>query len=733
MAYKVLLVGAQTHEQTPQIAVYSLDSIGRITGKIAVVIDGQLSISSKHGDVVALGPDVENVADLDTSGLVTLRLADQLAVWDKTGEILIPGPWWRRWLGFYTCLSGTVQKCFPWFRDLRALRANALGLRPIIFPERCEPLCNAVVEVWEYTTCCWPFPLIEVPRLIDTLASLLAAQPIMFPVPPLPGPGPVEASLVSRVDAALGAGKLAHTFVPSSVLAAHLATLRDLTAQDAVTYIDAYPVLWPFCCHGSAAQLGETVANPDGSFSYCYWHYPFFRLNCRTSYFYKVKQLISGIWTYVYDGAAAHQYFTADEVAALHTQTGQTCYQPPVLPGNDYIALQAIGSTNTYDLNSHWNGASGGLDQTQVGDVAMAPLAPDAGLELGNGAPWATTLALLLNLDPVLQFAAPSPTYYRLSVVQADASGKPMSGATLIPLTTSVSWLYFDTSTNPVSIASQNLGPVNIGTAQNVYKIPYPGGGNPAWLGNQFHQVLDTTVLPNVIAGGPGVGNGQFLLVLEVFDAGGKRLVSTTSTSLAPSDTKGTFNFVRLLDLTTTADVPFNSLTHILWVDNRKVVGKIEYFMDSAGTQICQSYKEDGASPFYVGFQAYHAVMCDVAPSPKPSNSFMSSFSVSWQEGLGGTSGSLASGGDTNWGSQCTLSIANAVSTATPPSASPPFTVPVVTFGAMLGEDSTTTPPTPLTSCSFAITLSALPKHTNGGGTVLAYEANDVAAVALSD
>lgn len=728
MAYKVVFAGAQSHEQTPPIAVYSLDTLGRVTGKIAVSSDGELDIKRTKSGVVALGPDVEQAADLNPQGLVTLRLADQLPTWEKTGEIIIPSQWWRGWLGFVTCVSGKAFRCFP-FLELRSLRAIALGRQPIIFPERCEPLCNAIVEVWEQTTCCWPFPILEVPKLIANLASFLVENPIMFPVPPRPDPGPLDAALVSRVDAAFGTGGVANTFVPSTTLAVHLETLRSLSAQDAVTYFEAHPILWPFWCTGSSAMLGETALNPDGSFSFCYRYFPFFRINCRNSYFYKVKQLVNGSWVYVYDGSAAHQYFTADETANLYTWTGQTCFQPPPL-GNDYIALQAIGSTNTWALNSNWNGAIAGVDQTQTGDTQMATLIQDAGLVVGSGAPWATTLALLLNYDPALQTASPNPYYYRISVVQADASGGPRAGATVTPLMTPISWSYFDLSTNPVSTASQSLGPVTVNGNQGLYQIPYFGGGNPAWLGNQFHQFLDTTTLPNVIADGPGMGNGQFLLILEVFDSGGNRLVPEIATPTA-TDTKGTFNYIRMLDSTTNANVPFNSLTHVIWVDNRPVVGAIDYFMTSTGVQVCQFYKERADTPFYVGFQAYHAVMCDAADSPKPSNSFMSSFDLVWQEGLAGTSGTLASGDDTNWGVGCSVSVANAISTATPPTATPPFNVPAVTFGEMLGTDPVTQKP--LTSCSFALTLGVYPKHTNGSGTIWGYESIKTAALALSD
>jgi hypothetical protein len=255
--------------------------------------------------------------------------------------------------------------------------------------------------------------------------------------------------------------------VPSTTLATHLATLRSLSAQDAVTYIETYPILWPFWCTGSSALLGQTPVNPDGTFSFCYRFFPLFRFNCRNSYFYKIKQLINGVWTYVYDGSAAQQYFSADEAANLYTLIGQTCFQPPAL-GNDYIAFQAIGNTNTYDLNSNWLGATTsipvGVDLTQTGDTQLAPLTgtlgQDAGLgRSGPGAPWATTLNLLLNYDPSLQSADPSPYYYRFSIVQADSSGGPMAGATLIQLLTPVSWQYIDLSTAPPSTPSQTLGP----------------------------------------------------------------------------------------------------------------------------------------------------------------------------------------------------------------------------------------------------------------------------------
>jgi len=84
MSYKVVFVGAQANEQTPNVAVYSLDPLGRVKEKIAVASEGKLDLSRVEAAVIALAPDVANMVDLDPENLVTLRLADQLPVWNLT-------------------------------------------------------------------------------------------------------------------------------------------------------------------------------------------------------------------------------------------------------------------------------------------------------------------------------------------------------------------------------------------------------------------------------------------------------------------------------------------------------------------------------------------------------------------------------------------------------------------------------------------------------------------------
>jgi len=717
MNFKVTFAGAEAHEQTPNIALYAV-SAGKIGKKIATVEKGQITIEKDATGTVAFGPDVHDPSTLDPQSLLTVRLADQLPVWRNNNVVAIPAQWWRNWLSFLICLSGKASRCWPWLlmeEPLQTLKAFSLGRItpfPIPFP-RCTPLCNGVVEVWESTCCCWPIPIYQVPKVIANLGKFLAENPVMFPkLPPGPDPGPIDRGLERSVNRALAAGKVDTSFAPNTELAVHLQTLEGLSPQDALQYIQVNPSLWPFYCHCSSAKLGETPLNPDGTFSFCYWQFPFLLFNCHRSYFYKVKQFINGAWTYVYDGAAAHQYFNADQMANLSTLTGQTCHQQPPPPGNDIVALQAIGLTNTWDLNSHWNGADGAhKDLTQVGDYSLATPPADAGLLNPNGNPWGATLNFLLYFDPGME--ALGAYYYRMSVVQADGNGNPLNGAKPTPILNSVTWDYFQTVAGITSIVPENLGP----NASGLFRIPY--NADHEWLGDQFHQYLDTTTLPNGVSG-TGPGNGQYLVVVEIFDNAGNRLIPQAAAKTGPTDHQKAFNFIRLLtegSPGTTSNVPFAALTHMIWADNRQVVGEIDYFatkvngVETQGSQECQFLTAPGDGLFEVGFRAYHQVQGDTPypPAPHPTRTFMNNFELDWEEGLNGPSGVLASGGDVDQPS--TRNTGN------------PAESPGVSFSTLLGSQR---------ACAFAITLHVWCKHTNGITHLSQYDREVPAAVALS-
>jgi hypothetical protein len=205
---------------------------------------------------------------------------------------------------------------------------------------------------------------------------------------------------------------------------------------------------------------------------------------------------------------------------------------------------------------------------------------------------------------------------------------------------------------------------------------------------------------------------------VEIFDAGGNRLIPLSATASGPTDTPTGFNFYRLFTppgpSAVTAQVPFGALTHLIWVDNRDVMGSIDYFDSTSGTQECQFINvSDGSALFQVGYRAYHNVMCDPGPSPVPTNTFMASYEVSWEEGLAGPSGVLGSGADINQPNPAF---------PTCPVAAPDAVTPGTSFTTLLGGE---------TACSFAITLTVTAKHTTGSGPV--FNPRTIpAAVALS-
>jgi len=720
MLLTVKFVGAEPNEQTPNIALYSVDARGQAK-KIASLKDGKLDVGaeSKLGVNVTLGPDVADPSKLDPKLLVTLRVADQLPLWKKTQTLAIPPLWWRPWWPFTICLTGKVNKCFPFIIDrVPLLRSIAIGIEPRPW-EICWPVCNGVVEVWESTCCCFPFLPIYVPPFLEKLEAFLSENPVMFPAPSARGARQrLDRALAKKVDRAIATGKTDFRFTPNTELSEHLQAMKSMSTQDAAEYFQLHPVLWPFWCECSQSKLGETALNPDGTFAFCYEQYLFPIPFCFRSYFYKVKQMESGAWVYIYDGAAAHQYFNADQIANLSTFLGNACGSVPPPPGTDFVTLQQIGSTLSYNLHSNYEGVDGSNnDLTQTGAYTVAAPIPDnGGLVNANNAPWCKTLAFMLYFDPGME--ALGAYYYRMSYAPADANGNPVGPMQL--LQTPIAWWKFVTvivgGIPEIEIVPQTLGPNTVGTLNGLYQIPYNADAD--WLSAQFHQYFDTTTLNPTASGVPGPGNGRFLLAVEIFDSAGNRLVPA-GVGLGTGDKSSPFQFLRLMSASgpgSTANLPQAALTHLFWADNRPVVAEIDSFTLNGITssEQCQFLSGPSTAEFQVGYRAYHTVLSDPdPPNPLPPTTFMSSFDLSWERGLGGPTGTFDSGGDTDMPS---------TRASGPPQESP----------AANGLLSTLLPAGGPTACSFAITLNVYSKHTNGSGHFTDLDGSAVAAVALS-
>lgn len=738
MQLQIKFAGVQANEQTPDVALYSIDNRGQAT-KIAVLSDGGLHLkadSAKVGTLIALGPDVADPSTLDPKLLVTYKAATQLPLWEANQSIEIAAQFWRPWLPIHICLAGTVSKCYPWIIDkIGLLRSIALGKAPDFRPlERCVPICNGVVEIWESTCCCFPFLLEDVPILISKIQEVLAQNPLMFPTPPRQE-APASRSLRASVDKAIAAGKADLRYLPNTQLSQDLQVLQSSSASDAVTYFQNHPYLWPIWCNCSTAQLGETPLNPDGSFQYCYNQYLYFWPICGRSFFYKVKQLVGGAWQYIYDGSAANQYFSADETANLSTLLGNACgYVQPPAPGQDFVILQQIGGTLSYALHSNYGGVdASNNDLTQTGQYSVLPPPANGGLVNGNNAPWCKTPYFMLYFDPGME--ALGAYYYRLSVAPADLNGNPVGA--LQPIQNSIAWNQF-VVTWVGGIAEIDIVPVTLGpnsvinggnTVGGLFKIPYNADAD--WLSGQFHQYFDTTTLNATASGVPGPGNGRFLLVLEIFDINGNRLVPTGVTP-GSGDTAASYQYLRMLTASgpgSTANVPQAALTHLFWADNRHVVGEIDNFTLNSVSSIeqCQFLSGSASDSFQVGYRAYHAVLGDdgatppspATPNPLPPTSFMESYNLTWERGLNGPSGTFDSGGDIDVGSPLT-----------PAPPQPPHLSPAA--NGVLSNLLAPPPSPPPTACSFAIDLYVTSKHTDGSSHFDDLDYEVLAAVALS-
>ena len=201
----VTFVALKDGEQAPRFAVYQLDTAGRPVTKLGGYDGKVLKIDLADARSVALGPDVEDFKALPKESLASYRVAQKIELWRKQG-IVLPRDIWDRFHFHFACVTGTVRKCRPWFWDLlddirlkpmfelaqvARIKPITADLQPhILFPLRCQPLCDGIIEIYERECCCHH---IHIPILIDRLRDILDILPIPIPDPfpdPIPGLDP---------------------------------------------------------------------------------------------------------------------------------------------------------------------------------------------------------------------------------------------------------------------------------------------------------------------------------------------------------------------------------------------------------------------------------------------------------------------------------------------------------------------------------------------------------------
>ncbi len=720
----VRFVGIEEDEKAPEFAAYKINSAGRPIKKIGSYIGKKLTIEAAKSGAIALGPNVDDFETLPKESLASFRLEQNLEQWQKRGVIL-PQELWRRFHFLFTCVSGTVEKCRPWFWkvienvQLSPLleRAQLPRIKPItsdlemhrFFPHSCQPICDGIVEIYE-RRCCLPY--IHIPDLLDRLYELLDDLPIPIPDPipdpfpgpiprPQPDPPPFSARFLrnnaDRIKQKRTSVDL--TEIPSENLYRDYMELRTMSAESAQNYVIARPYLFPFICSSTPKKVGQTAIQPGGQFNFCYlnihyhpphpphWH-------CYTTYAYKVKQLINGVMTVVYDGVAAKQYFSANQPADIHTYNplALTCADgpgdPPPNDGNAFVMLEHVGSYGTFHHNF----------PAQTGVSQVGALDDDDGTYTTGYAPdcpWGGSLGLRLWFSPELQSIV---KYYRLKAVAVNDSGNPVGTPTV--LDSSVVWDKLVDDGSDVVRVAETLGPVNVGGENNLFNVPYWSSPDHRYLSGQYHQVWNTAQAP--------FNDGKYMLILEVFDGSGNLIKPNGATG---SGAEKDFQYRRWTSSSDTDPVPFADLAHVFWLDNTPVGADLVDLRKNgvANTDECQFMTGSDSSTFAIGFRAYHVNGVEDAGNGD-SNSFMWRYNINWQRGLNGDTGSLGpapSGGNNH---------TDVGETGGPVSSG------TATFESMLDEH---------TKCTFSVTLRVYAKHFTGRSRINSYDYHETASFAL--
>lgn len=737
---------------TPVFAAYETDVSGRPLRKLAVSKEGSLDVGDALAKIryIGLGPDTDDLSALTKEALTRYRVSSIREQWTQAG-ILLGKDIWDRFRFHVTCVSGVAKKCRPWWWDLivdpafeldpiakiqlaqQTLRPAALELSPHLFPWRCLPMCDGIVEIYERHCCCHH---IHIPDLFDRFAEILAELPIPLPEPwpdPWPGPipGPEPGPFATRFMASHAAKAARKTrragfdatkielnrTPPKRLFDDYLALRKLLNASLQLDYVKARPYLYPLLCHCTTHKVGETSLQPDGRFDFCYidWPHPHrHHVFCSTVYAYKVKQLINGAWVVVYDGLAAHDYFGVGETAELHSYDKRAivCDDPGNQgDGTAYAMLDTVGSTE------HFNFAD------QAGESQHAALDADDGTVVFGGVPgcpWGSALALHLLITPEMKQAAVGAKYYRLKVAPINGLGQ-ITGTPEI-LDDGVTWeRRIIGGVGPQIWEPVVLGPLPApapGGESNLFTIPYWELGVNEWrMGiSQAHQVWNTTGMTN--DGNAISPNGKHALILELFDQSGVRIKPAGATG---AGTAKPFDYKRWKNAPNNAvNVTQSDLSHVFWVDNTPVVADIVDLRKGGApnTDECQFMVGSGATDFSIGFRAYHVNGVDHAGNGD-ANSFMQSYSISWQRGLNGSTGALG---------HAPIYPSNHHDVA---ETGPAESSDTMSFEQMLTGPDGMGGTFVRSKCTFSVTLYVNCKHTNGSSRLWGYDRHETASFAL--
>jgi len=747
---RVQIAGIKPDETAPTIAVYEVDVVGKPVRKLARVEKERLDVQAEWEKLpaIALGPDVTDLAQLTAESLVTFRPDVTFPVWRERG-LIIGRDIWERFLFEFVCVNGTARKCRPWWWDIldridlvsglnlsRNIALKSLTYQPelhILFPPRCLPLCDGIVEIYERVCCC---TRIRIPDLLDRLRDILEVIPIPLPdplpvdppgpFPPGPDPSPFVVNNLNRLTQRLELTAVRQAVrpqiqegirsqvadlrrrlatapaeiasMPAERLYADYIALTSMSTQQAEQYVLARPYLMGLICTCSMRKVGETPLQPGGRFDFCYLRPR--RLTpsgttCHSTFAFKVRQRIQGSWVTVYDGVASHNWFAAGEPADIRTWywralvCGSGPGDSPPSEGIPFAMVEYIGSPGSRHFNF----------PTQTGLSRTGALSASSGTFTTSYAPdcpWGGSLGIRLWISPEME---PIAKYYRLSVVPIDSSGTPSGSVTVLDAPVAWNRFVFVGGEWKVTAEALSANPADVGGQVGLVRIPYWSGGNH-WLTGQYHQVWNTTLF----------NPGRYMLVLELFDTSGNRI----KPSSAPASDPGTarnfqFRRWRYGDTSSTDNVAFADVVSVFWIDNTPVQGDIVDIRRNGipSSEECQFISGSEGTNVSVGFRAYHP-----RGVSNPSNTFMMSYSLTWRRGLNGPGGTFSAG---------TADVGE------PPAAAQPSGS--LTIGQLLGPWPGF--PTTHQRCTFSVYLHVRAKHFTGSTRIESYDYHEQASFAL--
>lgn len=703
VAFKVALQGMKDDEEAPKLVAIAVDGAGKALESARISEAGEAKLSKKAFEQAArvmIGAADSELDDDDAEFVPLHRFQVAKAIEGKRAIDLAR----RNWLPFLTftrCIEGDARHCEygPFWLELRNNRLRRLAtdgvvrlgnrnltldsvLEPVLpFWRRCKPLCDGVVEVYRRTCCCRPIITWD-PRIPDIVRELEDLVEVLPPIdPPLPDPPPIFENIEF-----LKGGAEDERAINAEV---DLKALKSLPAAEQAAYIQARPYL--FCTCSAPTLVASGFLQPDGEFNICWrerfrLHY----LNCHDEFAFRIKQLVDDQTVTIYDGVAAGKWFHLDDEITLtsYHPDAITC-DPPADPppgvGKTSVMLETIRSTPSSQLNAP---VPDGWDRVPMptglqGTAFPAPVVPGA-VQFKNVG-WGLGLPLRYLFFDDLE---PIATYYRISVVEADANGHPTGPRKY--LDQSLTWKWNRRRTD-LTIKEEfvDLGPVP--ASSNLYRIPYrslfqsllAAGEIGSWGFGQYHGTVDTTAW----------GHGRHLVTLELFDAAQNQIKPQTAPGADPG-TAAPFNFQTWdqANLSATVPVDYAALSHLFWWDNRTTDAAIlginkgnEAFNDE-----CLFLEGPRNTNVSVDYRAEH-------DDPR----FLYWHDVRWKRGL-----------FTAWQDWV----------ADNPASVDPGTTPNRTYDQLLQTED---------KCAFSVEVRTRAKITHGGGRVNNYDDRDNGAFAI--